>query len=60
MFWYYHAQYEGETPYLVRRMQGHLGGIPDAEGWYAGCHFWSKLDSDDMNWKFVNVFISFF
>ena len=42
---------EDETPFLVRRMQGHLSGIPDAEGWYAGCHFWSKLDSDVMNWK---------
>ena len=28
-----------------------LNGIPDAEGWYAGCHMWSKLDSDAMNWK---------
>ena len=30
---------EDETPFLVRRMQGHLSGIPDAEGWYAGCHW---------------------
>ena len=30
-----------KPPFLVRQMPGqaHLSGIPDAEVWYAGCHF---------------------
>jgi len=26
-----------------------VSGIPDAKGWYAGWHFWSKLDSNALN-----------
>ena len=29
--------------------------VQDAEGWYAGCHLWSKLDSDDMNYKVITI-----
>ena len=42
-----------KPPFLVRRAI--LSGIPDAEDWYAGCHFWSKLDSDAMNWKVKTI-----
>ena len=39
-----------ETPFMVRGLiPGILSGIPDAEGWYAGCHRWSKLDLDAIN-----------
>ena len=42
---------EGETPppFWYDGCWAILSGNLDAEGWYAGCHPWSKLDSDAMN-----------
>jgi len=33
-------------PFWYAGCRAILNGIPDAKGGYAGCHFWSKLDSD--------------
>ena len=40
-----------ETSFKYAGCLAILSGIPDAEGWHTGCHFWRKLDSDAMHWK---------
>ena len=42
-------------PFCYTRYRAILSSIPNVEVWYAGCHFWSKLDSDAMNWKVKNI-----
>ena len=36
------------TPFWYAGCRACLSGIPDAKGWYAGCHFWSKPNLDAM------------
>ena len=47
--------YEVKNPFWYAGCRAILNDIPDAEDWYAGSHFWSKLDSDAMHSKVITI-----